>query len=235
LLEQKNRKRTRFQVAVYTIFAVNILVIAPMIIQGCKRENPADTSTTATTPVDTGTPPPTAPPDTNIANTLPPTATNPVVVTPPPPVTPPALTGTEYVIVKGDTLDSIHKKFSVSVKAIEDANPGIVPTKLHVGQKLQIPAAAASAAGASATVSADGGEVYVVKAGDMLSRIATSHGTTVKAIQALNNITTTKIKVGEKLKMPAPKASATPPAAAPVTTAPSAPATAPSAPAPGTQ
>jgi LysM repeat protein len=233
LLEQKNRKRTRFQVAVFTIFAVNILVITPMLIQGCKRETPPDTSTTATTPVDTGALPPAPAPDTNnTATALPPPPTNPVVAPPPQQAVPPPVTATEYVIVKGDTLDSIHKKFSVSVKAIEEANPGVVPTKLHPGQKLQIPAATASTA-TSATVAPDGSEIYVVKAGDYLSRIASSHGTTVKAIQALNKMTTTRIKVGEKLKMPAPKASATPPPPAAVTPAPAAPA--PAAPAPATQ
>ena len=168
LLEQKNRKRTRFQVAVFTIFAVNILVIAPMLIQGCKRETPPDTGTTRTTPVDTGAPvPPTTPETISLPAALPPTQTTPVAAVPPPqPPPPPAPTATEYVIVKGDTLDSIHKKFSVSVKAIEEANPGIVPTKLHVGTKapdsraprLRRPAT-------SATVAADGSEVYVVKIG----------------------------------------------------------------------
>ena len=47
---------------------------------------------------------------------------------------------TEYTIVKGDILEQIAKKFHVSVKAITDANPGIEPTKLKIGQKIHIPA-----------------------------------------------------------------------------------------------
>src|SRR5580698_9997402 len=109
LLEQKNRKRTRFQVAVFTIFAVNILVITPMLIQGCKRETPPDTSSTAQTPTDTNTTAQVTAPDTNPPAALP-APTNAVVTAPPPPP-PSSVSATEYVILKGDTLDSIHKKF----------------------------------------------------------------------------------------------------------------------------
>jgi LysM repeat protein len=240
LLEQKNRKRTRFQIAVFSIFAINVLVIAPLLIQGCKREN-TDAPSTQTTS-DTAQPTP-APATNDTTVSAAPQATNPVVAqqsTPQPTIEPqptpaPAPQATEYVIVRGDTLDSIHKKFSVSVKAIEDANPGIVPTKLHVGQKIQVPAAAAPTSTGNATVAADGSEMYVVKAGDNLSKIASSHGTTIKAIETLNNLKSTKIKAGDKLKMPPPKA--TPPAAV-TTPAPApapAPATTPAPPAPASQ
>ena len=60
-----------------------------------------------------------------------------------------------------------------------------------------------------------GGETYVVKSGDTLTKIAKAHGTTVKAIEAASDLSTTKIKVGQKLKIPA-KAEAAAPAPAPV-------------------
>ncbi len=44
--------------------------------------------------------------------------------------------------------------------------------------------------------------VYLVKSGDSLARIAKTHGTTVKALKAANNLTTDKISVGEQLKVP---------------------------------
>jgi LysM repeat protein len=240
LLEQKNRKRSRFQIAVFGIFVFNVLVIAPMLIQGCKRDTSADGGNTTQTP-DNSTQVSAPPADTNTTITAATPTTNPVtqppiaqppVTQPPPAVTQPATTATEYVIVKGDTLDAIHKKFSVSVKAIEDANPGIVPTKLHQGQKIQIPAPMASATSTSnATVAADGSELYVVKAGDNLSTIAKNHHTTVKGIETLNNLKTTRINVGDKLKMPTPGAAPAPPASTIPAPAP-APTTAPAAPAP---
>jgi len=48
------------------------------------------------------------------------------------------------------------------------------------------------------------------QSGDNLTKIAKTHGTTVKAIQAENNLTTTKINVGQKLKIPAKAAAAVP-------------------------
>ena len=80
------------------------------------------------------------------------------------------------------------------------------------------------------------GETYTVKSGDTLTKIAKANGVKVKALQTLNGLTTTQIKVGQKLKIPAkaeaPAAPATAPAApADATTAPAA-STMPAAPAP---
>ncbi len=56
------------------------------------------------------------------------------------------------------------------------------------------------------------GQIYVVKSGDTLTKIAATHGTTVKALRAANTLKTDKIKVGQKLKIPV-KAVAPAPAA----------------------
>lgn len=241
LLEQKNKKRARVKVAVYSIFALNILVISPLLIQGCSKKDasvdlnnaastqPADnssTSTASTTPAPSATDtnmPPTLPPppvsDTNpaVANNTPVPPVAPPVVTPPAPVPDAAPAGKDYVVAKGDSFYSIAKKFGVKIKEIEAANPGVVPAKLKVGQKLQIPAGGSTSGGAAA---ADAGSenVYVVKAGDSLTKIAKTHGTTIKAIRAANGMRTDKIKVGMKLKLPTKAAPAADTASAPVTT-----------------
>ncbi len=223
LLEQKNKKRARVKVAVYSIFAINILVISPLLIQGCKKEAPptdasalpADTTTNATP--DTNLPPvPTTnfPPMAVVSNTPPPAPLPP----PPAPVpeTPPSQ---DYVVAKGDSFYSIAKKFHVKTKEVEAANPGITPAKLKVGQKIQIPAGGSSS-GSSATpgsaMSSDSGSdnIVVVKPGDSLAKIAHEHGSTIRLIRTANDLKTDKIKVGQKLKVPA-KASSAPVAAAP--------------------
>src|SRR5579859_894398 len=91
LLEQKNKKRARVKVAVFTIFALNILVISPLLIQGCSKKDADSTSTTGDT-TSTSATTPTAPADTGPAplppvgsNTAPTIASNPVVT----PVAPP--------------------------------------------------------------------------------------------------------------------------------------------------
>jgi len=222
LLEQSKR-RSRMKLGVFIVLAVSVCGLTAMLIQGCKRENPE----TEITPS----------PDTNppvVADTNPPTGlSNPVVVVPPIPTNPPIVVPTpvpesattEYTVVAGDTLGKIAKKNGVKLKELEDANPGVIPTKLKVGQKLQIPAASgvAPAAGTAldTTSAGVGAEIYKVKSGDTLTKIAKAHGTTVKLIMSENNLTTTRITVGKKLKIPAKAEAAIAPAmpAAPVTPA----------------
>jgi peptidoglycan endopeptidase LytE len=145
----------------------------------------------------------------------------------PPAVTPPVeAAGTKYTVVAHDTYTSIAKKFGVKIKELEAANPDKAPTKLKAGDTITIPpstgGAAAVSSASTASASTDvgaGGETYKVKSGDTLTKIAKQYGTTVKAIEAENNLATTRIIVGQKLKIPA-KAEAAAPVSPPVETAP---------------
>lgn len=47
---------------------------------------------------------------------------------------------------------------------------------------------------------------YVVKSGDTLTRIAKLHRTTIKQLQAVNQLSSDKIVIGMKLKLPVPTA-----------------------------
>ena len=155
----------------------------------------------------------------------------------------PSLEGTkEHVVAKGESFYTIGKKYKVSASAIAKANPNVDSTKLKVGQKLQIPAGGVSTASAmtgGASAPADSGNVYVVKSGDNLGKIATKHGTTVKALRELNGLKADRINVGQKLKVPSKGGSS--PSSIPVETAPlvppvttsAIPAIVPTAPAPG--
>jgi LysM repeat protein len=123
--------------------------------------------------------------------------------------------GSVYVVVQGDRLGTIAKKNGVSLKALEDANPGVDPKKLQINQKLQIPAGtavASSTTSSPATSSTDStpaatgdSSTYVVKSGDVLMKIAKTHGTTVKALEAMNDMKNSAIKAGQKLKVPVMK------------------------------
>jgi LysM repeat protein len=230
LLEQ-NKRRSRMKLAVFCVLAVSVCGLTAMLIQGCKREqnaeNPPSSENNLNSMIETS-----ATPVVTEETSAPPAVTSaPPVVPAPPPATPvapvmPQTAGTEYVVVSGDTLGKIARNNHVSLKALEAANPGVVPTRLRVGQKLTIPPGGVAAA-AETLANATGvtGEVYVVKSGDNLSKIARTHGTTVKALQAENHLATTMIRVGQKLRIPA-KAEAAAPVAAPMpveTSAPAAP------------
>jgi LysM repeat protein len=54
--------------------------------------------------------------------------------------------GGVHVIVANDTFGSLAKKYGVTISAIEAANPDANPNKLHLGQKINIPPAAAAPA-----------------------------------------------------------------------------------------
>lgn len=223
LLEQQSARRSRLKLAVFCVLAVSVTGLVAMLIQGCKREKPQDELTppsldTNSIAMDTNLPPMSV---SNPPVMVPPAPTNPPVILPPvAPVEPLALAGSEYVVAKGDSLAKIAKKNGVTLKALQAANPGVVPTKLKVGQKLAIPAGGKTSADAAAPSTAAGsdtsGASYTVKSGDTLTKIAKKNGTTAKAIQAANNLTTTKIKVGQKLKIPSKAEVAAPAAPAPV-------------------
>ena len=223
LLEQQSARRSRLKLAVFCVLAVSVTGLVAMLIQGCKREKPSDTDLnppsldTNAPAMDTNLPPMSV---SNPPVVVPPVATNPPVVIPPvAPVEPVAAAGSEYVVVKGDSLAKIAKKSGVTLKALQAANPGVVPTKLKVGQKLAIPAGGKSADATAPSVAAGGdagGASYTVKSGDTLTKIAKKNGTTVKAIEAANGLSTTKIKVGQKLKIPSKAEAAAPAAPAPV-------------------
>jgi LysM repeat protein len=214
LLEQQSKRHSRVKFAVFCVLAVGITSLTAMLIQGCKREQ-TETDNIAPT-VETNLSP-------TIETNLPQMEASNLPVQPPPMVVTPPTTEAataEYVVVKGDTLAKIAKKNGVTLKALKAANPGVEPAKLKVGQKLSVPASATATPAVS--VGASGGEgAYTVKSGDTLMKIAKAHGTTVKAIESANNLTTTKIKVGQKLKIPAKAEALTP--AAPVSSTPAVP------------
>jgi len=230
LLEQQSQRRSRLKLAVFCVLAVSVTGLVAMLIQGCKRENP-DAQNNLTPVVDTN-PPAMDLTNTPVADTNPPVAVPPPVVTNPPPVAVPTAplppqgmevsSGSDYSVVAGDTLAKIAKKNGVTLKALEAANPGVDPKKLRIKQKLVIPASTKSAdAGSSVTAGVPdaGGELYTIKSGDTLAKIAKKNGTTVKALQAANNLSTTKILVGHKLKIPAKADAVAPAPAVPDTTA----------------
>ena len=166
-------------------------------------ETTAATSAPAATPATTSATPPAAAPTNPTPGGLPPE--NPSVS-----AAPPSAGGSEYKIVRGDTLSKIAHKFHVGLAALKAANPGVDSTKLKVEQTIHVPAPTAAAAAPSGAGAAPGAmsegaggqPVYTVKSGDTLTKIARESGVKVKALREANNLKTNKIRVGQKLKLP---------------------------------
>jgi LysM repeat protein len=217
-MDQKNKGRARVKIAVFFVLAVHGIGMLALLMQGCRQEEKTATeqTTNAITSAVESTNPPPVPETTNVAPTGVAETTN---------VAPPAVT--DYTIVKGDNFSTIAKKFGVTVKAIAEANPGVDSTKLKIGEKIHIPSASTPASVASTPAAApsdtSGGQVYTVKSGDTLTKIAADYGTSVRALRSANALKTDSIKVGQKLKIPtkagapAETASTNPPSAPPTT------------------
>ena len=86
------------------------------------------------------------------------------------------------------------RRYGTSVRAIQAANDMGRRTVIQVGQQLRIP-------GGSGAQSAT--TTHRVQRGDTLAGIARRYGTTVRAIQAANDMgRRTVIQVGQRLRIP---------------------------------
>jgi LysM repeat protein len=140
------------------------------------------------------------------------------VVVKPEPVKPVEPEYTIYIVQRGDYLAKISKKYNVRVDSIRRLNPSIKKDIVRVGQKIKLPgkidvgvqtapktgSKAKKASAKKAYVPYSGAtKEYVVKSGDSLSLIAVNNGTGVRQLKELNNLSSDRLRVGQKLKVPA--------------------------------
>ena len=107
-----------------------------------------------------------------------------------------------HKVRKGETLSIIALKYRTSVKNIIRANNIRKKHFIQSGQKLKIPVAGGSAPKllAKSAVTLRNGK-YVVREGDSLWLIARNFNTTTKELCRLNNLSSTRLHVGQKLKI----------------------------------
>ena len=232
LLEQKAKSRSGLQM-VMIIVAVHVVFLGGLLFSGCRPEKPApepapgpdaipvlppDGGGVASPPAETNTvtvvEAPAAPPlpDATTSEPKPPPVTRDtepvediVPLIPEPsegPEVPVAAGEIEYVVAKGDNFTNIASRHGVTVQAIIKANPAVDSNRMQIGQVLIIPAPAAKPPALSLP---EGTVVYEVKPGDSLYAIAKEHKTTVKAIREVNDLSTSKIRPGQKLTIHSPE------------------------------
>ncbi|TKJ31588.1 MAG: hypothetical protein CEE40_00775 [Chloroflexi bacterium B3_Chlor] len=133
-----------------------------------------------------------------------------VIPTPSPSPSPPSSgTTTTYVVRRGDTLSGIAYRFGTTVNTIVSLNGLVNPNLIFGGQTLRIPGQGQPSQPDQPTETC----VYVVKAGDNLTRIALAYRTTVWAIAIANNLANPSfIWVSQRLVIPgcSPSSSPTP-------------------------
>lgn len=122
-----------------------------------------------------------------------------------------------YTVKSGDYLGRIASRHRCTVAQIKRWN-NLSSNNIRVGQRLVIyrggnaPASASSTSSSSSTTTKTAAPAnattYTVKSGDVLGKIAERHGCTVAQIKSWNGLTSNNIKVGQKLIVSAPAATA---------------------------
>ena len=105
---------------------------------------------------------------------------------------------------QGETLGTISRRYKTSVRQIMRANNLRSSHYIRAGKRLKIPVRGNVASAAPQTYRPDvsfSGVHHVAK-GDSLWIIAKRYGTTVKQIRALNNLRSSDLYIGQKLKIP---------------------------------
>lgn len=138
----------------------------------------------------------------------------------------PAWSELSHKVAKGETLFALSRKYGVSLKQIQDANPGLNPQNLKVGQTIRIPEQASAAASPAKSAESpkppagppparpaaadDAGDVpkgaYRVQPGDTLSKIALKFGATPAQLRVWNDLPSDRIVLGRILRVAPPDA-----------------------------
>lgn len=144
-------------------------------------------------------------------------AVPPAAVVPPP--AKPAPTQDTYTVKEGDSIAGIWASITGSERGWErmlEANPGVDPSRLKIGQVLKVPAAPVRASESAPVKSAVGASAYTVESGDTLHRIAAKvYGDSrlwkqvYEANKSIIGSDPAALKVGTKLQIPPKPGAAT--------------------------
>lgn len=111
-----------------------------------------------------------------------------------------------YKVKSGDYLGKIAGRYRVSVAQIKRWN-NLKSNNIRIGQRLVIyrgghaPASTSSSSSKSTSTTSTSGKkiTYTVKKGDVLGKIAESHGVGLSELKRWNNLTSNNIQIGQKL------------------------------------
>lgn len=99
-----------------------------------------------------------------------------------------------YTVQPGDSLWKISQNYHVTINQLKDWNQ-LTSDRIYVNQSLSIQSTMSTAPVSS-------GSTYTVTAGDTLSGIAKTYGTTVSKLKSTNGLSSDLIRIGQKLILP---------------------------------
>jgi LysM repeat protein len=181
LQRTRSDRDSRLFVTVFAVLAIHVLLLAGLLIQGCKREDRNASATPGNTLSNLTESSPLPP----LARTAPETPSAPPTAVATTPASPAGAPDTARVEPR-PALPGATEPTVAAARPASPASPAVVAPAAFEGETT----------------------IYSVKPGDNLTKIARAHGTTVRAIRAVNGLKTDRITVGQKLKVPAVKAPA---------------------------
>lgn len=96
-----------------------------------------------------------------------------------------------YIVVSGDNLYSIARKYNTTVSEIMNLN-NLTSANLKIGQKIMIPDTSIN----------DKSNYYEVKSGDTLYTIASKNNISVSELKKINNLDSNLLTIGQKILLP---------------------------------
>jgi len=115
----------------------------------------------------------------------------------------PSMPGEIYSVVPGDTLVELSRRHDTSVASIMRAN-SLSSTTIFAGQRLSLPSGTAPFPPLAPPLGAAKGHQHVVGRGESATLLAAEHSTSLLAIVAMNNMSSTGVFVGQSLAVPPP-------------------------------
>ena len=117
-----------------------------------------------------------------------------------------AMNYTRHIVRKRETFSLIAKMFGVSAAEIARVNGLTLKSRLRPGTELAIPRPARTpamkvAASGKSAAGAPGDSSYRIQKGDTLSSVAARHSTTVQAIKSLNGLSSSRLSIGQVLRL----------------------------------
>ncbi|MEN9219935.1 MAG: LysM peptidoglycan-binding domain-containing protein [Thermostichales cyanobacterium GMQP_bins_62] len=123
---------------------------------------------------------------------------------PKPAVAPPPSPRT-HTVAAGETFAIVASRYGIGVDQLQQANPGVNPRRLQIGQTLQLP-------GSVAVATAPRPQSHTVAAGETLGSIAERYGLSLGQVQQWNpGVNSQRLQVGQQIALVPPRVPATPP------------------------
>ena len=115
----------------------------------------------------------------------------------------------DYVVKRGDNLYTIANRHNLTVAQIKRLN-GLTGNRLQPGQPLTLTGSAPSAPVVAKRPQRAAAETHVVKKGDTLSAIARRHGLAIDDLKRINDLTGSRLKIGQRLALTSREAEPSP-------------------------